>query len=343
MKIYRVVQWATGNIGTRALRSVIEHPTLDLAGVWVHAPDKAGRDAGELCGLDATGVAATNDIEDVVALGADCVLYMPRALDADEVCRLLASGANVVTTRGEFHHPASMDPALRQRVEDACAAGGTSIHSTGSSPGFISEAVPLVLTSIQRRLDQLTIDEFADLSRRPSPDLLFNIMGFGRAPAAFDEGRLSHGRTSFGPSLRLVADTLGLPLDDVEASGEVALAARTVEIAAGTLEAGTVAAQRLTVAGMRDGRPLLRFRAHWYCTTELDPAWDLAATGWRVTVDGDAPLDVDLRFSVPIERMGDVSPGYTAHRAVNAVPVVCAATPGIRTTVDLPQVVATLG
>jgi len=343
VKSYRVVQWATGNIGTRALRSVIEHPTLDLAGVWVHAPDKAGRDAGDLCGLDATGVAATNDIEDVVALGADCVLYMPRALDADEVCRLLASGANVVTTRGEFHHPASMDPALRQRVEDACAAGGTSIHSTGSSPGFISEAVPLVLTSIQRRLDQLTIDEFADLSRRPSPDLLFNIMGFGRAPAAFDEGRLSHGRTSFGPSLRLVADTLGLPLDDIEASGEVALAARTVEIAAGTLEAGTVAAQRLTVAGMRDGRPLLRFRAHWYCTTELDPAWDLAATGWRVTVDGDAPLDVDLRLSVPIERMGDVSPGYTAHRAVNAVPVVCAAAPGIRTTVDLPQVVATLG
>jgi hypothetical protein len=343
VKSYRVVQWATGNIGTRALRSVIEHPTLDLAGVWVHAPDKAGRDAGDLCGLDATGVAATNDIEDVVALGADCVLYMPRALDADEVCRLLASGANVVTTRGEFHHPASMDPALHQRVEDACAAGGTSIHSTGSSPGFISEAVPLVLTSIQRRLDQLTIDEFADLSRRPSPDLLFNIMGFGRAPAAFDEGRLSHGRTSFGPSLRLVADTLGLPLDDIEASGEVALAARTVEIAAGTLEAGTVAAQRLTVAGMRDGRPLLRFRAHWYCTTELDPAWDLAATGWRVTVDGDAPLDVDLRLSVPIERMGDVSPGYTAHRAVNAVPVVCAAAPGIRTTADLPQVVATLG
>jgi hypothetical protein len=343
MSTYRVVQWATGNIGTRALRSVIEHPTLELAGVWVHSPDKAGRDAGDLCGLDATGVPATNDIEDVVALGADCVLYMPRALDADEVCRLLASGANVVTTRGEFHHPPSMDPALRERIEAACAAGGTSIHSTGSSPGFISEAVPLVLSSIQRRLDQLTIDEFADLSRRPSPDLLFKIMGFGRAPAAFDEGRLSHGRTSFGPSLRLVAETLGLPLDDIEASGEVALAARTVEIAAGTLEAGTVAAQRLTVAGMRDGRPLLRFRAHWYCTTELDPAWDLAATGWRVTVDGDAPLDVDLRFSVPIERMGDVSPGYTAHRAVNAVPVVCGAAPGIRTSVDLPQVIATLG
>ena len=343
MKSHRVVQWATGNIGTRSLRSVIEHPTLELAGVYVHSPDKAGRDAGDLCGLEPTGVSATNDIEDVVALGADCVLYMPRALDADEVCRLLASGANVVTTRGEFHHPPSMDAALRERVEAACAEGGTSLHSTGSSPGFISEAVPLVLTSIQRRLDGLTIDEFADLSQRPSPDLLFGIMGFGQAPTAFDERRLSHGRTSFGPSLRLVADTLGVPLDDLEASGEVAVASRMVDIAAGTIEAGTVAAQRLTVAGMRDGVPLLRFRATWYCTTELDPAWLVRPTGWHVAVEGDAPLDVDLRFPFPIEQMADMSPGYTAHRAVNAVPVVCAAPPGIRTTVDLPQVIAALG
>jgi 4-hydroxy-tetrahydrodipicolinate reductase len=123
MKRHRVVQWATGNIGTRSLRSVIEHPTLELAGVYVHSPDKAGRDAGDLCGLEPTGVSATHDIEDVVALGADCVLYMPRGLDADEVCRLLASGANVVTTRGEFHHPPSMDAALRERVEAACAEG----------------------------------------------------------------------------------------------------------------------------------------------------------------------------------------------------------------------------
>jgi 4-hydroxy-tetrahydrodipicolinate reductase len=343
MKTYRVVQWATGNIGTRALRAVVEHPGMELAGVYVHSPAKAGRDAGELCGLGPIGVPATDDPDAIVALGADCVLYMPRALDPAEVCRLLAGGTNVVTTRGEFHHPASMDPALRERVEAACAQGGASIHSTGSSPGFITEAVPLVLTSIQRRLDGLTIDEYADLSRRDSPALLFEIMGFGKPPAAFDERRLSHGRTSFGPSLRLLAEALALPLDDIEAGGEVATAARTVDIAAGTLEAGTVAAQRLTVAGMRDGRPLLRFRASWYCTTDLDPAWDVRPTGWHIDVEGDAPLDVDLRFPVPIERMGDVSPGYTAHRAVNAVPVVCAAAPGIRTSVELPQVIATLG
>ncbi|HVN51185.1 MAG TPA: hypothetical protein VMT43_07125, partial [Acidimicrobiales bacterium] len=181
------------------------------------------------------------------------------------------------------------------------------------------------------------------LSQRDSPELLFDLMGYGRDPSSFDDGRWVHGASSFGPSLRLVAEALGLPLDSVEASGRVAAAARTVEIAAGTLPAGTVAAQQLVVDGMRDGRPLLSFRATWYCTTDLEPAWDLRPTGWRIDVDGDAPLVVEMPFPVPLERMGETTPGYTAHRAVNAVPSVCDAPPGIRTTVDLPQIIARFG
>ena len=335
----RVVQWATGNIGRKSLRGVIEHPGLELVGVWVHGTDKVGHDAGALCGLDPVGVTATDDVDALLALDADCVLYMPRSLDADVVGRILAGGTNVVTTRGELHRPASMDPALRDRIEAACRAGGTSIHSTGSSPGFISEALPLVLTSLQRRLDGLTVDEFADLSSRDSPDLLFNIMGFGRAPAAFDEGRLSHGRTSFGPSLELMADALGLTVDGFEASGEVGLARHDVEISAGTIPAGTVAAQRLTVAALVGGHPLLRFRATWYCSDDLDTDWSLLRTGWKVKVEGDAPMDVDIVLPGPLDDMA----GYTANRAVNAVPAVCAAEPGIRTTLDLPQVIAHLG
>ncbi|MFF2129430.1 dihydrodipicolinate reductase [Streptomyces olivochromogenes] len=339
----RVVQWASGNIGSRALRAVLEHPDLTLAGLYAHTPDKAGRDAGELCGLGPTGVIATHDIDEIVTLGADCVLYMPRACDMDEVCRLLASGANIVTTRGEFHRAASLDPAVRERVEAACESGKSSIHSTGSSPGFITEALPLALSSIQRRLDGLTIEEFADLSQRDSPGLLFDVMGFGKPPAEYDERRLSVVRDSFGPSLHMVADTLSIPLDSVEAEGEVATAPRPVHIAAGTLRPGTVAAQRITVSGLRGGRPLLRFRATWYCTTDLDRAWDVRATGWHVSVDGDAPLDIDLRFPVPLDRMAAMSPSYTANRAVNAVPVLCEASPGIRSTADLPHIVARLG
>ncbi|MBL7500187.1 dihydrodipicolinate reductase [Frankia sp. CNm7] len=336
----RVVQWATGNIGTRSLRAVIEHPALELVGLYVYSADKAGKDAGELAGLDTvTGVAATTSIDDVVALGADCVLYMPARLDVDEVCRLLESGANIVTTRGEFHRPASIDPALRGRVEKACAAGGTSIHSTGSSPGFISEALPLVISSIQRRLDRLVINEYADMSRRDSPDMLFNLMGYGRPLTEFDERRAAHLCEAFGPSLALVADAVGKPLDEITGSGELAVAKNDLEIAAGTIRAGTVAAQRITVTGRHAGTPFLQFRANWYCTTDLDVDWELQDTGWRVIVEGDAPLDISLRFPLTLEQMAATTPSYTANRPVNAIAAVVAAAPGIRTTLDLPPII----
>ena len=150
---YTVVQWATGNIGSHALRAVIGHPKLDLVGLYVYSEDKAGRDAGELCGVAPTGVLATRDVGEILALRPDCVLYMADRVDVDVLCQLLEAGVNVVSTRSEFHNPARLDPETRRRIEDACARGGSSLHSTGSSPGFITEALPLVLTSLQRRLD----------------------------------------------------------------------------------------------------------------------------------------------------------------------------------------------
>ncbi|MGR7000950.1 hypothetical protein ACU686_27595 [Yinghuangia aomiensis] len=195
---------------------------------------------------------------------------------------------------------------------------------------------------LQRRLDLLAVDEFADLSQRDSPTCCSRSWDSVAHPPRSPPDDSRHARASFGPSLELVADALGVALDEVAADGGFATAARTVDIAAGTISAGTVAAQRLAVTGVHNGRPLLRFRATWYCTTELGQEWDVRPTGWRVAVDGDAPLDIDMTFPVPIERMAAVSPAYTANRAVNAVPAVCAATPGIRTTLDLPGITAVL-
>jgi 4-hydroxy-tetrahydrodipicolinate reductase len=283
-------------------------------------------------------------VEEILALKPDCVLYMGDRADMDVLCRLLESGANVVSTRSEFHRPSLLDPDVRERIEAACARGGTSLYSTGSSPGFITEALPLVLLSLQRRLDHLIIEEFADMSSRNSPEMIFDLMGFGRDPEHFDpRGVEQHGGASFAGSLETLADALSLPLEEVVAHGTVAVARRPVKIAAGKVAAGTIAAQRLEVTGMHKGRPLLTFSANWYLSKDVDPAWDLRETGWHVLVAGDTPLDVEIHFPVPPDEWAATSPGLTAHRPVNAVPYVCAAKPGIRTTVDLPQIIPVLG
>jgi hypothetical protein len=347
-KRYRVVQWATGNVGARALRRAIEHPDLDLVGVWVHGKAKAGVDAGTLAGIAPIGIAATNSIDNVIALKPDCVLYMPHVCDYDEICRILESGANIVTTRMELQNPAALDPAICARVEAACRTGGSSIHATGSSPGFITEAMPIVLTSIQRRLDHLSINEFADNTTRNSPEMLFEMMGFGKAPGPADQGHMDHARTSFAPSFQLIATALGLPIDRFETHGAIGLARKDVHIAAGIVPAGTVAATRTTLSGIRDGKPLMSFTSTWFVSTDVETSdgkeWEFRTpSGWHVVVEGDCPLDVSISFPIAPEHYADMTPGLTAHRPVNAIPYVCDAPPGIRTTVDLPQIIARLG
>ena len=336
----RVVQWATGNIGGRALREVIRHPDLDLVGVFVYDPAKAGVDAGTLCAEPPTGVLATTDREAAIALDADCVLYMPRALDVTDVIALLESGKNIVTTRGEFFDAgARLDDDTRARVLDACARGGSSVYSTGSSPGFITDALPFALLSMQRRVESIEIDEFANLSRRDSPHLLFEQMGFGKPLSSYNPQRAQYLLGEFGPALGVLAEAAGRSVDSWNCVGEVAAARHATSILAGDLEAGTVAAQRTTLIGSSTGADVVRFRANWYCTEAVEPAWELRPTGWRVRVRGEAPFDVDLTFPIPLDDLASFTPAYTANRPVNAIPYVCAAPPGILATSDLPPIV----
>ncbi len=230
----RVAQWATGNIGARALRAVIEHLKLTLGAVYVHCADKAGTDAGDLCGRPATGVAASRTKGDRRRRCRLCPLHAAglrnrRRVPASRIRNRHRHHPRRVPPPGEhgLRHPHSSRSGMRDRRR--------LLHSTGSSTGFITEALPLVLTSIQRRLDHRAIDEYADLSQRDSPGLPFDVMGFGSDPAEVEQHRIDHLRASFGPSLRLPADGLGLPLDDVVASGELSVACRAITVATGEI------------------------------------------------------------------------------------------------------------
>jgi 4-hydroxy-tetrahydrodipicolinate reductase len=226
----------------------------------------------------------------------------------------------------------------RKRVLDACVRGSSSIFATGSSPGFITDALPFALLSMQRRVDAIEIDEYADLSQRDSPVLLFELMGFGRPIASYSSDRATYLLGEFQPALDVLAGAAGLTVDAWSARGEVAVVPKPTTIVAGDLDAGTVAAQRNYLTGSSRGRDVVRFTSHWYCSAEVDPAWELFPTGWRVRVHGDAPFDVQLPFPVPVEHLGQTTPAYTANRPVNAIPYVCAARPGIVSAADLPPI-----
>jgi 2,4-diaminopentanoate dehydrogenase len=345
-KTYRVIQWASGRMGKKAILAVSSHPALELVGLYVHSEDKKGKDAGVLAGISPLGILATGRIDDVVALKPDCVLYMQEGFDLDDVTRLLSSGINVITTRSEFFYAAAMDPGIRQRVEQACQQGGTSLHATGSSPGFSTTTMPLTLIYPMRRLDELTIDEYADIPASVGPDMITKVMRFGTPvdDDAMDRRLLQGTGVGYQQSLTALADAIGMPLDGFDVRGEFARATEPFTLSDGSVIAkGTMGAQRITVAGLRNGKPLLTFRAHWFCTPHLDPDWNITGEGWLFTTKGDAPMQVRVTYGRTDEGYSEHLAGYTTHPAVNAIPYVVEAEPGIRTIFDLPPIVARLG
>ena len=212
----RVIQWGTGNVGKHAVAAVHEHADLELVGALVYSDEKAGRDVGEIVGIDPIGVIATKDVDEILALDADCVLYHaqgdwnpPAALD--DICRLLASGKNVVSTAvTAWIYPQSTDGDVVERLEAACAEGQSSFHGTGIEPGWGSEVLPLTMSGLFRRIDSLVVQELMDYSTYDQPFVLFDVMGFGKPPdtrVPMDEPAI--GALSFKAPLMLVAEGLG--------------------------------------------------------------------------------------------------------------------------------------
>ena len=354
MERYRVIQWATGNTGQRSLREVIRDPSLDLVGVLVYDSEKDGADAGELCGEAPTGIMATLDREAILKLQADCCLYMARASGTgpsragltedelvDDMVALLERGTNVVTTCTDLvARGAPLSEANRTRLLEACRRGGASVWASGSDPGFITETIPLALLTIQRQVDLIEIDEFGDLSRRPSPHMVLEQMGFGKEPSTLNpERRMAHLLGAFQPALSVLADLAGFDVDEWTSEGAVAVAKEDLTIVAGDIRQGTLAAQRITVTGRHRGIDRVRFNQYTFVAVDVDPAWDMQSTGWRVRVHGDAPIDLSMPFPVPLDGLADIVPAFNANGPVNAIPYVCAAAPGLLITQDLPHMV----
>jgi hypothetical protein len=339
---YRVIQWATGNVGRAAIEGVLAHPELELVGAWVHAEAKAGRDVAELCGLPPIGVRATHDVEALLALDADCVVYSPLLAKPTEVARILESGKNVVTPLGWFYPFRSSGVA---ELQAACLKGGATLHGTGLHPGGITERFPLMLSALCRNVRHVRAEEFSDIRAYATEFVVREVMLFGKSPAEARRSSmlaiLGHG---FQQSIDMVAAGLGLILDaDKRVTHEMAVATAPIDTPVGTIEPGTVAAQRFAWQGTVGGEPVITARVNWLMgDAHLDPPWRLGDERFEIAFDAEPPLHVTFHGLHPAEPGADLdhNPGIcaTAMHCVNAIPYVCRAEPGIRTYLDLPLV-----
>jgi hypothetical protein len=340
---YRVVQWATGGVGQAAIAGVTRHPELELVGCWVHSVAKAGRDAGTLAGLDPVGVTATNDIDALLQVPADCVIYAPLVPDDAVVERILRSGRNVVTPVG-WVYP---DPRKVTGLEEACAAGNASLHGTGIHPGGVTERFPLMVSGLSNAVTYVRAEEFSDIRTYNAPDVVKNIMGFGLTPEESLGSPMAHLMGGgFRQSVRMVLAEMKFRSGaEVRTVQEVAVATSPIDSPIGVIEPGLVAGRRFRWEAVIDGRVVVAAVVNWLMGEEnLDPAWNFGPAGERFEVEvvGDPPIHVTFKGWQPetVEEGLVRNPGVvaTAMHCVNAVPYVCRAEPGIRTYLDLPMI-----
>lgn len=336
---YRIIQWMTGDVGQVGVRHFADSPVFDLVGVLVHSKDKVGKDAGEIAGIAPIGVTATDDIEAVIAMGADCVFYTPIIMDTETVCRLLRSGKNVVTTSG-FFYPTADFAADGEKIRAACEDGAATFHAGGIHPGYAGDILPLTLARVISRIDQIRVHEVVNVLTDAPTDHI-DWMGFGKDKDKFvsEPTILGLGVPFFAQSMYMIADGLGVSIDEVTAADvRAAVATEDITHELGAIPRGTVAAQHHEWTAWVDGRPLIVFEALYTTTTtdKLDPAWDFGTTRYRISIEGDPPTELILQgVKQPDGTMAHPGYNWTAMGAINAIPDVCDAAPGWLTHLDL--------
>ena len=340
---YRVVQWATGNIGSRALSAIIEHPELELVGLFVYSTEKVGDDAGVIAGTAPTGVLATDDVDALLDLGADCVCYTPARIDFDLVQRILRSGSNVVTTC-DVLTGTNLPPGLGEAVDSAGRAGNATFMGTGSEPGYMN-LLSGFLTGMCRRVESVSLVESLDCGGYPVPTAWEGV-GFGvqsdervvAIPPSPDLPGLA-----YFDALDMVAGMLEVELDRKEGFLERATATRDIDLGWMRFPRGSVAGQRRTYRGYARDRVVVEISQCWTMSYDaLDPQW-IDPEGFSVTIEGEPRVEATLRFGLPTnpvqstekDVMGVLLVG-TAMAAVHAIPFVCAAPPGFTTPAALP-------
>ncbi len=344
---YKVIQWGTGFTGKLVLAELLDHPDYDVVSVIVNDPAKEGRDVGELIGRSPVGLRATRDADAAFAAGADVLAYFgPTAERAgqniENMSNALRAGINVVSTSmTPFVYPKACPPRMIEPLEKACHEGGTSCFTTGIDPGFANDLFPMTLMGLCGRVDRVRIQEILDYSTYAGD---YAAMGLG-APmdhkALLEEPKVLI--FSWGHTVPMIADALGVELEKIDTVWEKWAAPQRIEFPYGTIEPGHCAAIRFEIRGWVDGEPRIIVEHCNRITHAAAPDWPRAKMvendAYRVIVEGSPNIEQETAFRGG--RDGDANAGgclATGMRAINAIPAVCAAAPGMLSALDLPLI-----
>lgn len=346
----RVIQFSTGNVGRHSLQAIIGRPDLELVGVHAASSDKIGRDASELCGLgEPTGVIATDDIDALVALGADCVVYTSqgetRPMEAiEQMAKFLAAGTNVVgTSMVWLVTPRHADDWVREPLERACEAGNASLYVNGIDPGYSGDTLAYSALSLATRVTSITVQEIFDYGNFDDYEFTGVSMGFGMTsddepPMLFLPGVIV---SMWGGQVRSLAEHLGITLDDVRQRSERWFTREPIDCIMAKVEPGGMAAVRFAVEGVRDGEPVITLEHVTRLTSAAAPDWEFPPEGHtgvhRVVVEGEPRVEINTHVSHPLFDSTDSGCISTAARAMNAIDWVCRAPKGLISVADIPQ------
>ena len=333
MEKLRVVQWTTGKVGKLSMRGILDDPRLELVGVYAYSDEKAGVDAGPLCGRPDTGVLATTDIDALIALGADTVLYTPFMADVDHAVRLLESGLDVISTN-LFLNVGGIQGETKERLSAACERGDSSLYITGINPGWINTMVT-AMTAICRDVQMVSIFESADVTVYESAET-WQALGFSlpeAPPAVIEMAKMW--LSTFYDSVQRMGVALGYALDDMEFFIDHATASEKVDLGWLCIEKDTIAAIRAGWNGKVNGKTVLQSNVAWYLTKKLNEGWEFDDDHYHVVIKGEPDVDTRIRF-IPPETWGNHEwDTMTAMPAVSAALDVAAAPAGILTLKDV--------
>lgn len=350
---FRVVQWGTGNVGYHSLRHLIDHPDYELVGLHAHSPSKLGKDAGQIAGLKLeTGITATNDVEHLLSLRPDCVLYnangenRPDEAIAD-MAAILAAGINLLSTSMIFLvYPSFAEAALREPLERAAASGKATMYINGVDPGFSGDVLPLAGLQMADKVQQLLVQELVDYSTYEDPEFTGVAFGFGQPESAEPimaiEGIL---RSGWGGMVQMMADRLGVQLEEIRESYERCFTDTAFDTPMMHVPKDTCAAVRFRLEGMVGGNPVIVTEHVNRLRQDIAPHWPMPPHGkqgvHRCVLKGNPSVTMECFLE---GADGDYNTGgvqCTALRMINAIPAVCSHEPGLISTLDLPYTPST--